>query len=326
MTWLEMTRLVSVAIPVRNGAQTLERTLAAVRRQELSEACTLELLVCDSGSGDRSVALARSYGAEVIEIAPERFSHGGTRNLLMERSHGDHVAFLTQDAVPEDDLWLARMLDGFSLGDDIGLVFGPYRPRADASLMVARELNEWFRRFSCDGRPRVDRLSAPERSLPSLALLGPRGFFTDANGCIARRAWRAVPFRSVGYAEDHLLAHDMMRAGYAKVYLPDARVIHSHDYSGWGWLRRSFDEARALAEVYGYVEPLEPRRTGLKIWGLVGADWRWAREHAARPSKGLLVRSTYQHTMRTTGAIMGSRADRLPLALKRRFSLEGRGG
>ena len=45
----------------------------------------------------------------------------------------------------------------------------------------------------------------------------------------------------------------MLRAGYAKVYVPDAAVIHSHEYSPGEWLRRSFDEARAVAEVYGFA-------------------------------------------------------------------------
>ena len=49
----------------------------------------------------------------MIEIPRAQFSHGGTRNLLMERSAGDHVAFLTQDAVPADEEWLDRLLDAF---------------------------------------------------------------------------------------------------------------------------------------------------------------------------------------------------------------------
>ena len=60
--------------------------------------------------------------------------------------------------------------------------------------------------------------------------------------------WEQVPFRDVAYAEDHLLAQDMLRAGFAKVYMPDAAVVHSHEYSAWQWLRRSFDESRAIAE------------------------------------------------------------------------------
>ena len=320
-----MSGLVTVVIPILNGADVLEHTLDAVRAQHLEQDVSVELLVCDSGSRDGSVSIARSYGAEVIEIPSERFSHGGTRNLLMERSEGAHVAFLTQDAAPADDRWLARLLDGFSLADDIALVFGPYRPRPDASPMVARELTEWFRLFAPDGLPRIDRLEPSKRDEPASALLGRPGFFTDANGCVARAAWKTVPFTPVAYAEDHVLAHDMLRSGYAKAYVPDAAVIHSHDYSGGEWLRRSFDESRSLYHVYGYVEPLDPRQTALNIWGRVGADWRWVRARGERHRVTLLARSTYHHTLRTAGAVLGSRASRLPESLVRALSLERRG-
>ncbi|MGO9752695.1 MAG: glycosyltransferase family 2 protein [Solirubrobacteraceae bacterium] len=323
-----MGRLVTVAIPTLNGAGTLERTLAAVRAQQLQEGSELELLVCDSGSRDGSVALARRFGAELIEIPPQSFSHGGTRNLLMQRSQGQHVAFLTQDAEPADTRWLVGMLGGFSLADDVALSFGPYLPRDDASLMVARELTDWFRSFSPDGSPRIDRLATSERGLPARALLGPRGFFTDANGCLARAAWESVPFRPVRYAEDHVLAHDMLRAGYAKAFLPEAAVIHSHDYAAGDWLRRSFDEARAVHDVYGYVPPLSVRQVTLRIWGLVGADWRWRR--AAGPAIGLgeslslLGRSLQHHMLRTAGTLLGARADGLSESAVRHLSLEGR--
>jgi glycosyltransferase involved in cell wall biosynthesis len=321
-----MTDLISVVIPVRDGALVLESTLAAVRAQELTPTASVELLVCDSGSRDDTIAVARSYGAEVIEIAPASFSHGLTRNLLMQRSAGEHVAFLTQDSEPADARWLARLLEGFSLGEDVALTYGPYRARPHASQMVARELSEWFGSFSPDGRPRVDRLSPAERTVPARALLGPRGFYTDANGCVARAAWDEVPFRDVPYAEDHVLAIDMMRAGFAKVFLPEAAVIHSHDYSTWQWLKRSFDEGRGLHQVYGFVEPRDPRRATLKIWGLAGADWRWCRKHArgsARP-RGV-TRSVAVHTARTLGSILGGRAEQLPDAVVRRLSLERRG-
>ena len=317
----------TVAIPVRNGGPALARTLAAIETQRTDR--PVEVLVCDSGSSDGSRELARRYGAQVIEIQPSQFSHGGTRNLLMERSRGEHVVFLTQDSVPADDLWLSRLLDGFGLAPDVGLVFGPYLPWSNASAMVQRELTDWFGSFSPDGSPRIDRLESFERDTPSRTLLGRRGFFTDANGCVARAAWERTPFRDVPYAEDHVIAHDMMRAGFAKVFMPQAAVIHSHDYSAWGWLRRSFDEARSLQAVYGWSEPLHPLTVLLNIWGRVGADWRWAR---ARPDRddgavaalALLGGSTVHHTARTAGAVLGARAQRLPQALVRRLSLERR--
>ena len=70
--------------------------LAALSRQTVAH----ELIVCDSGSRDGSARLAREHGARVIEIEPRRFSHGGTRNMLLAASAGAHVALLTQDAVP----------------------------------------------------------------------------------------------------------------------------------------------------------------------------------------------------------------------------------
>ncbi len=329
-----MSELVTVALPVRDGAHVLERTLDAVRRQRLDGTAELELLVCDSGSRDGSVALARRYGADVIEIPPERFSHGGTRNLLMDRARGAHVAFLTQDAIPAGEDWLHELLGGFALAADVGLTFGPYRPRQDASVSVARELTAWFESFSDGERPRIDVLSEAERAASARDFVGHRGFFTDANGCVSRFAWERVPFRDIAYAEDHLLAQDMLRAGYAKVYVPTAAVIHSHDYSPREWLRRSFDEARAMREVYGWAQPMGPRTTGLDLWGKVGADWRWWRSAStadrARPGgsnpAALLASSALHHTARTAGALLGARAQRLPPQLARRLSLERRAG
>ena len=159
------------------------------------------------------------------------------------------------------------------------------------------------------------------------ALLGRRGFFTDANGCVARAAWESVPFRPVHYAEDHVLAHDMLRAGFAKAYVPSAAVIHSHEYSGWGWLRRSFDEARAVKEVYGFDDSGRLGAALLGVRGRVGSDLRWARGHPARSNARaalLAARSLEHHAMRAAGTMLGTRADRLPASAVRRLSLERR--
>ena len=314
---------VTVAIPTLNGGQLLRETLAAVRAQRL-EGMEIELLVCDSGSSDGSVQPALDQGGRVIEIPSHEFSHGGTRNLLMEKAHGDYVAFLTQDAVPANARWLERLLGGFAVADDVGLVFGPYRPRPEASPMVRRELTQWFESLSPDGSPRIDRLDLGERAFPTRSLFGPRGFFTDANGCVSRAAWEKVPFRPVAYAEDHVLAHDMLRAGFAKVFVPDAVVIHSHDYSRIEWLRRSFDEARSLQGIYRVQEHRDLGHALLNVWGLVGADLRFVRSGGLTPGPAMAMRSLSHHLARAAGTFLGSHADRLPTPVLRRLSLERR--
>jgi rhamnosyltransferase len=315
---------VSVAIPVLNGATTLDEVLAAVRGQEVE--AEVEILVCDSGSIDGSQAICARHGAEVFAIPREKFSHGGTRNLLAERASGTHVAFLTQDAVPGTTGWLAELLRGFAIAPDVALTFGPYRARPQAAARVRRELDSWFGSFAVDGQPRIDRLEPGEAGIEPRHLLGPRAFFTDANGCVAKAAWQEVRFRQIPYAEDHQLALDMLSAGYAKVYMPRAAVIHWHDYGLVAQLRRSFDEWRALREVYGYVEPVGMRTVRRSVIGPARADAQLLRVEGARGSRLLAgaAEATSHHAVRHLAALLGTRAERLPAGVRRWLSLEGR--
>lgn len=315
-------RHATVAIPVRNGGELFKLTLTALAHQTIEH----ELLVCDSGSSDGSVAIARDHGARVLEIPPASFGHGATRNLLMREAQGSHVAMLTQDAEPADPGWLETMLTGFDHAERIAVVYGPYRPRREASLAVRMELEHWFTSLSPDGGPQVERLHDEERSLPPGAFLGRRGFLTDANACLARDAWERVPFREVPYAEDRVLAIDMLRAGYAKAFLPAAAVLHSHDYTTMEELRRCFDEWRGLLEVYGWREPAGIRHGLRQLRGALGR----ARRDPAYTGLGLGGRAVTlgvlgrHHMARLTGAQLGSRTDRLPPAARRRLSLERR--
>lgn len=317
-------RRVTVAIPVRDGGAALKGVLEALARQTVEH----ELLICDSGSHDGSAELARGFGARVLRIEPSHFSHGGTRNLLMREASGAQVAFLTQDAEPLRETWLECMLGGFDLAPDVGIVYGPYAPRVDASVAVRLELEQWFSSLSPDGTATVERLRGQERSLPALELIGRRGFFTDANACVARGAWEQAPFRDVPYAEDRVLAIDMLRAGYAKAFVPQAAVWHSHHYTTLQHLRRSFDEWRGLREVYGWREPAAPRHLALALRGELGRARRDPTLSELSPLRrtAILTGVARHHAVRLAGAVLGSRAGRLSPAVRRVLSLEGRGG
>jgi rhamnosyltransferase len=322
---------VTVAIPVRDGGELFEAVLAALARQSVAH----ELLVCDSGSRDGSARAARAHGARVLELAAERFNHGTTRNLLVQEAGSEYVALLTQDAEPADERWLERLLGGFGAAADVGLVYGPYLPRPGASAAVSGELERWFGSLGGGGTPMpaVERLAADELELPAVALVGRRGFFSDANACIARAAWERVPFRALAYAEDRALALDMLRAGYAKVFVPDAAVLHSHEYGWLGQLRRSFDEGRGLREVYGWRESASPRYALGQLRGEIAAarrDSPGVPDGRTRAPGGVgyaaLVRVAWHRLARLLGGILGTRADALPPWARQRLSLERRAG
>jgi glycosyltransferase involved in cell wall biosynthesis len=317
---------VTVAIPVLNGARYLGEVLEAVRAQRVDR--ELEILVVDSGSRDGSQDIAREHGAVLHEIPPHAFSHGGTRNRMVELARGDHVAFLTQDATPAHEEWLAVLLEGFEQASDVAAVFGPHDPRPDASHMIKSEMERHFASWGGGGREidvqRLDRSPAgiaAYRSFP-----GQLTFLSDVNCAVARWAWERVPYREVPYAEDQLLGRELIEAGFAKVFHPEARVVHSHDYPPAQFFRRYFDEFRSLREVLGTRYPWSPTRAARDVRGLIGADKRWLESqgvHGARLARPLLV-SARHHTLRTAGAVLGTRSDELPAPLRRVLSLEGR--
>ena len=249
---------VSVAIPVRDGGPRLEHVLRAVAAQRVD--AELEVVVLDSGSRDGSPERAAALGARVERIPPERFSHG-VRAQRADASgpRGDHVAFLTQDAVPLGTGWLARLLEAMDAADDVAVACGPYVPPPDARPWTRRELAEFFAAMAASDAPRVVRAADLARTEDGRIAPSPLTFHTDANGCLARAAWREVPFRDVAYAEDQLLALDLLAAGRAKAFHPLAAVEHAHEYGPVGRLRRAFDEFRALGDVYGYRAPAAPR-------------------------------------------------------------------
>jgi glycosyltransferase involved in cell wall biosynthesis len=308
----------SVIVPVKDGARYLEEVIAAVRAQRSEH--EVELLVIDSGSRDGSADIARRGGAHVVEIAPEEFGHGRTRNLAAEQASGDYLLFLTQDATPATDRWLELLAGALDRDARIGLSFGPHLPRPGTSAMVARELEEFFTSFSPNGNVRVD--SSPDSTEPAT------GFFSNVNSCVLRECWEQARFRDVGYAEDQAFARDAMAAGWKKAYVPDAAVLHSHDYPFAEFMRRYFDEYRGLRETIGHVEPLGARRLAGAVRAGVRGDLAYLRrKRAARSERALwAARSARHHGGRALFSALGSRAGRLPAPVRARLSLEGRDG
>jgi GT2 family glycosyltransferase/glycosyltransferase involved in cell wall biosynthesis len=293
---------VSVVIPVKDAGALFERVLEAVRAQG-----DLELIVIDSGSRDHSREIARSAGAELIEIASADFGHGRTRNLGAERASGELIAFLTQDAVPTPR-WLDALRDAFELDPRVGAAFGPHLPFDDTSPMIARELTEFFDGFAPNRRPVIHRR-------------GDLTFLSNVNAAYARGCWDEIRFADVAYSEDQAFGRAMLEAGWAKVYHPDAAVLHAHDYGPVEFMKRYFDEYRGLRETSGHIESLRP----LDAVREVVRDGRWMRRQGlpAAQRARWLARSAVHHSGRRVASALGSRAEQLPAAVQRRASLEG---
>ena len=104
---LERTPLVSVIIPVRNGAATIERALKSVFDQTFTD---FEIICVDDGSTDRTRAIVEQYvwdyGDRVKIVEQANRGPAAARNNGARHASGEYIAFL--DA---DDVWTPRMLE-----------------------------------------------------------------------------------------------------------------------------------------------------------------------------------------------------------------------
>lgn len=89
--------LVSVVVPLFNGAPTIHETLTSIERQTVQ---VHEVIVVDDGSSDDGVELARSHPVGATVLSQPNRGVAVARNHGLSVASGDWVAFLDQD-----DLW-----------------------------------------------------------------------------------------------------------------------------------------------------------------------------------------------------------------------------
>ncbi len=99
---MSSTPLVSVIVPVYNGAAFLGEALDSLRAQAYP---ALDIIVIDDGSTDDSARIAVEAGDDVRLLRQANRGPAAARNLGLAEARGDLIAFL--DA---DDLWPAGKL------------------------------------------------------------------------------------------------------------------------------------------------------------------------------------------------------------------------
>jgi len=220
---------IEVIIPTYNAARYWKALSTGIRAQSLKPD---RVIVIDSGSKDGTAELARADGFELLEITPQEFNHGGTRQMGAEyAADASLLIYLTQDAAPFGVNAFSNLVRVFE-DREVGAAYGRQLPREKASPIEAHA-----RHFSYGETPVV-------RSWESRRDLGFKSiFFSNAFGAYRREALMSVGGFSpdVIFGEDTLVVARMHRSGWKTAYVADALVRHSHDYTIGAEFRRYFD-------------------------------------------------------------------------------------
>ena len=126
----------SLSMIVRDEEATLGRVLA-----DATAFCD-ELVVCDTGSTDRTREIAHEAGARIVELAwTDDF--GAARNASLDACTGDWVVWLDADDRVQQPAQTAFAQAVRTLGDDVDAVVTPYHrafsDRGEVTFVVRRE-------------------------------------------------------------------------------------------------------------------------------------------------------------------------------------------
>lgn len=246
---------VSVVIPTWNGGERFRAVLDALSAQELpsEDEGRFELVVIDSGSRDGTRELAAAYGAYVERIDQSTFNHGATRNLGIERSHGEIIALLTQDALPLGTNYLANLVAPYA-DDSVDGCYARQVPQDDCDPLLAERLRQWSAsrlepetKTLAPGDPeesarRFDALPPIERYLTSA--------FDDVASSVRRRTWEHIRLPHRSFGEDVAWARSVLLGGGAIHYEPTAVVEHSHRIDMRREVKRLYCDHRNLLELF----------------------------------------------------------------------------
>jgi rhamnosyltransferase len=194
-----------------------------------------EVVIVDSGSDRDDVARMRSYPVGFHQIRSTEFGHGRTRNLLASLARGEVLLFLSQDAEPASDDWMSRLLSPLREHQVAG-AYARQIPRPTADPLI-----RFFLERTYGPRPASRHLTS------STAARLDDIFFSNVSSAIRRDVWQQYQFPDdVIMSEDQYWAFSVLNAGYKLVYVPDAQVYHSHNYTLPTLFRRNWQSGASL--------------------------------------------------------------------------------
>lgn len=241
---------------------------------------------------------------ELYHIDIDEFDHGDTRNLGISRSDAELFVCMTQDAIPYDKNLLKELKE--SIGDDIGLAYARQIAYSNASLIekYTRQYN-YPDKDIIKGIDDINKYGIKTYFASNVCAIYKREIFDKLGGFIKKTILN----------EDMLYAYKLINQGYKIKYISSAKVLHSHNYTGFEQFRRNFDIGVSQDEHKDVFSALKSESEGIK---LVKDTSKYLLDNKAWY---LIPRLIYISACKYLGFFLGKRYKKLPKKIVLRLAL-----
>lgn len=128
--------LISVIIPVYNGGYAFACSLLALEKTKFSD---WELIVVDDGSTDNSVAIARKFGATILDTGGRK-GPGAARNQGAKSATGEYLCFIDADCEICGDV-ITELAKTLRELPEVDALFGSYDNAPQATNFLSQYRN-----------------------------------------------------------------------------------------------------------------------------------------------------------------------------------------
>ena len=239
--------LISIIVLTKNEERNIGRCLKAIFSQEADD--PFEVIIIDSGSTDRTLAIARQYPVRIHEIPAHEFGHGRTRALGASLAAGELIVFTVADAWAADSHWLKQLTMNMDGDSRVAGVYGRQCVPPDPDKNPVEVHGKGWA-----DEKRVALLTSPdeweERTPFERRFLSN---FDDCTSCLRKKVLKEVPIPDISYGEDMVWCKGALLKGYAIVTEPSARVYHYHHHTFKYLLKRMCVDQVLTRNEFGYL-------------------------------------------------------------------------
>lgn len=203
------------------------------------------MLTLSEGVSKESVFTMVSGGVVITEINKNDFSHGLTRQKAADMSPADYILFMTQDAIPYDNMMTTRLLNSLK-NESAAVAYARQMPYKNANSVetFSRQYN-YPKKSRSQVMPEDGKLTAKSIFCSDTCAMYKMSIFRSLKG-----------FSDVDFNEDAIFAFKAITNGYSIEYCSNAICYHSHNYT----IKQLFTRYKANArtqkntpEVYGNI-------------------------------------------------------------------------